>query len=140
MKKKLKSLPKLKEEIWHIFSRYIRLRDCLLATGSPYFGECISCGEPKPYRELDAGHFVPKHNNNYFSERGVHAQCRHCNSYLHGNQLGYRRGLVELYGEEITKELEVENQQIKKFTRQELEELKASLKERIKTMEVGNES
>ena len=125
------TVTKLKNEIVPIFNRYIRLRDCLATTGSPNWGECISCNETKPFFELDAGHFVPKHNGNLFSERGVHAQCRKCNRYLHGNQLGYRRGLVELYGEDVTLELEGENKQIKKFTPHELEGLLELYKKKL---------
>ena len=120
-----------------MFSLYIRTRDCLLTTDSPNWGECISCGETFEYHSLNAGHFVAKHNNNYFSERGVHAQCKHCNRYLHGNQLGYRRGLVELYGEEVVKELELENIPIKKFTISELEDLLNYYKEKLKEGENG---
>lgn len=130
-----KSISSLKKKAWGLFSRYIRLRDCLRTTGSPDFGECISCGETKPYSSLDAGHFVPKRANNYFSEKGVNGQCRHCNSFLHGNQLGYRRGLVELYGEDEVKELEIENLPVKKFAINEIEELIESLKEKIKELE-----
>lgn len=132
---KKKTVASIKNRIKPIFSRYIRLRDCLLTTGSPEYGECISCGDTFKYHRLDAGHFVPKHNNNYFSERGVHAQCRRCNSFQHGNQLGYRRGLILLYGEEITNELESENILIKKFTIGELEELEVELKEKIQALE-----
>ena len=71
---KKKTLAKAKKDAWAVFSPYIRLRDCLITTDSPDYGECISCGNTFEYRKLDAGHFVPKHSNNYFSERGVHAQ------------------------------------------------------------------
>lgn len=132
---KKKTLAKVKKATWTIFSRCTRLRDCLRTTGSLDYGECISCGNTFEYSKLDAGHFVPKHSNNYFSERGVHAQCRHCNSFLHGNQLGYRRGLIELYGEEVVRELEVENIPTKRFTIPELEEMKKDFKERIRRLE-----
>ncbi len=132
---KKKTVRKAKAKTWLVFSRYIRLRDCLKTTGSPDYGECISCGNPFEYNGLDAGHFVAKHNNNYFSQLGVHAQCRHCNRFLHGNQLGYRRGLVELYGEEMVEVLELENRPIKKFTIGELGELEAELKDKIKLLE-----
>ena len=132
---KKQTVSSLKKKVWAIFSQYIRLRDCLKTTGSPKYGECISCSKTYEFHRLDAGHFVPKRGANYFSEGGVNAQCRHCNSYLHGNQLGYRRGLVELYGEEVVKELEVENIPAKKFTISELRELEASLKEKIKLLE-----
>ena len=132
---KRETIGSLKKRIWPLFSRYIRLRDCLRTTGSPLWGECISCGQTFEYHDLDAGHFVPKRANNYFSEKGVHAQCKKCNRFQGGNQLGYRHALVELYGEEVTNELETENQPIKKFTVKELKELEASLKAKIKLLE-----
>ena len=132
---KKETIASVKNRIIPIFSRYIRLRDCLLTTGSPLWGECISCGHTFEYHDLDAGHFVPKRANNYFSEKGVNAQCKKCNRFQGGNQLGYRHALVELYGEEVTNELETENQPIKKFTVKELKELEASLKAKIKLLE-----
>ena len=81
---KKKTIRSMKEAVRPVFSRYVRLRDCLLTTGSLEFGECISCGRTKPFNELDAGHFIPKHNANYFSERGVNAQCQSCNRYHSG--------------------------------------------------------
>ena len=132
---KKKTVRKAKAKTWLVFSRYIRLRDCLKTTGSPEYGECISCGNTKSYHDLDAGHLVVKRANNYFSERGVNAQCQSCNRFKGGNQLGYRRGLLLLYGEEVVSELETENQPIKKFTIGELEELEAELKDKIKLLE-----
>jgi len=133
---KKKTVASLKRRIVPIFSEYIRKRDCLRTTGSLEYGDCISCNRASvPYHELDAGHFIPKHNANLFSERGVHAQCIKCNRYQGGNQLEYRRQIVKLYGEGADEELEAEARQIKKFTIQELEELEISLKERIKELE-----
>ena len=43
----------LKKAVWTIFSRYIRLRDCILTTGSTKYGECISSVN-KPF-ELTQG-------------------------------------------------------------------------------------
>jgi len=137
VKVKRQTISALKKAVWTIFSRYIRLRDCILTTGSTKYGECISCGENKPFGELDAGHFVPKHSNNYFSEMGVHAQCKKCNRFQGGNPLGYRRGLVELYGEDIASQLETENKPLKKFTIQELESLKKYYTDKTKELENG---
>ena len=132
---KKKTVAQLKRELKPIFSRYIRLRDCLRTTGSPDYGECISCDETKPFALLDAGHFVPKHNGNLFSERGVNAQCRKCNRYFGGNQLSYRRGIVERYGEGVDLELEEEARQIKKFTVSELKEMIGDYREKIRLLE-----
>ena len=138
-RKKRETLPSLRNKVWHLFSIYIRTRDCLMATGSPEYGECITCGEPLPFKELQAGHFVPKHSGNYFSERGVHTQCRTCNLFGKDGQAAgmpheYRRQMVRMYGEDVTCELEQESRKVKKFTLQELEELKVSLQEKIKQL------
>ncbi len=134
---KKKTVAKVKKDVWVVFSKYIRMRDCLKTTGSLDYGECISCGVTKPIRLLDAGHFVPKRSNNYFSQLGVNAQCQSCNRFHGGNQLGYRRGLVELYGEEMVKILELENMPIKKFTIPELKELEQDLLANIQLLEEG---
>ena len=86
-KAKRPTLSSMKEKVWLVFSPYIRLRDCLKTTGSIDWGECISCSETKPYSDLDAGHFVAKRGNNYFSEKGVHAQCQSCNRFKGGTRL-----------------------------------------------------
>ena len=127
MTAKVKSKAKLKAQVWDLFSRYIRLRDCLLTTGSPEYGECFTCDNPPQHRfeDLDAGHFISgRHNGNLFSEKGCHAQCRRCNRFLHGNQLEYRRQIIKLYGEGYDEILEAEARQVKKFTIQELLDLK----------------
>jgi len=55
---------------------------------------------------------------------------------LGGNPHAYRRRIVKLYGEDVAMELEAEAKQIKKFIVSELEELRESLKQRIKELEV----
>lgn len=139
-KPKSKSLANVKKATWAIFSRYIRLRDCLQTTGSKECGECLTCGETRIFTKLQAGHFIPKHSGNYFSERGVHAQCRDCNIYGKKGQAAgmpheYRRQLVKMYGEEVTNELEREPSKVKKYTVEELEELQQDLKEKIRILD-----
>ena len=138
--KKPKSKAKLKTAVWDIFSKYIRMRDCLGTTGSVAYGECFTCDEPPQheFKDLDAGHFISgRHNANLFSEKGCHAQCRRCNRFLHGNQLEYRRQIIRLYGKGYDEILEAEARRIKKFTVVELEDIKKYYTEKIKEMEVS---
>ena len=129
---KKKSIRKLKAQVWVIFSKYIKMRDCLLATGSPEYGECFTCDFSGHISGLQAGHFIPgRHNAYLFSEKGVHTQCVTCNLWLGGNPHEYRRQMVKLYGEDVTMELEVEARQDKKFTISELEELKEILRQKV---------
>jgi len=130
-----KTIKGLKEELWKIFSKYIKIRDCLIATGSPEQGECFTCNETGHILKFQAGHFISgRHNAYLFSERGVHTQCVKCNLTLGGNPHEYRRQMVKLYGEEMTMQLEEEAKQIKKFTISELEELIEYYKQKTKEL------
>lgn len=132
MKAKNPTVASLKKEVWSLFSKYIRIRDCLFTTGSREYGRCITCGEQFPFVQLQAGHFIAgRHNANLFSERGTHAQCKRCNIIEHGRPLEYRRQIIKLYGDGADLELEAEARQVKKFTIQELEEMKADLQKKI---------
>lgn len=136
MAMKKKSIKTLKAKVVVAHSRYIRLRDCLETTGSPEWGECVTCGATKSFDELDAGHFIQgRHNANLFSERGCHAQCRTCNRFKNGMMLEYRRQIVEMYGEGADLELEAEAKKIKKFTIPELEGLIEYYRQKIKEVE-----
>lgn len=100
--------PNLKDKLWKIFSEYIRLRD---ADWNGY-AYCISCGKTAFWKDLDAGHFISKNSGDYFYflEDNVNAQCPHCNRFLHGNLLNYRRGLICKIGEEEVDKLEYQSQ------------------------------
>lgn len=133
---KKKTVSSVKKKAWPLFSKYIRMRDCLETTGLIDYGKCITCQKTIPRTLLQAGHFIAgRHNANLFSERGTHAQCYNCNINLHGNTLEYRRKIIELYGDGADEELEAENKKDKKFTINELEELIESLKVKIKELE-----
>lgn len=131
-----RTLRTLKGLAWRIFSRYIRLRDCLFTTGTTAEGRCVTCGFLFSFAQLQAGHFVSgRHNANLFSEEGVHAQCRLCNIVKKGNQLQYRRAIVNLYGDGYDLVLEAEAKQIKKFTPQDLLDLIEHYKKEIAKLE-----
>ena len=131
-----KTVDKVKKDVWVVFSRYIRMRDCLLTTGCTSWGLCITCSKRYHFKLLQAGHFISgRHNSNLFSEKGTHAQCYNCNLNLKGNTLIYRRKIIELYGKGVDEDLEEIDKQIKKFTIPDLKELEASLLEKLKILE-----
>lgn len=113
---KLKPLPKLMKDAQQVFNKYIRTRDEGLA--------CISCGSDKANQ---AGHWISVKQSSTlrYHEWNVNLQCAGCNLYLHGNQVMYRMGLVNKIGEKAVAELEsiYTNQRLKKWTRDELEEI-----------------
>tara|TARA_R110000868_G_scaffold161129_4_gene391085 strand:+ start:189 stop:716 length:528 start_codon:yes stop_codon:yes gene_type:complete len=110
-----------------VFNKYIRLRDA--------GNVCISC-EKKPLK-TNAGHFYNANNhwNVRFNELNVHLQCEHCNTYLSGNLINYRENLLKKIGEEEFHLLSVEAKKTRKFTAQELKEIIATYKQKIKELE-----
>jgi hypothetical protein len=113
------SVSKLKKKAWDLFSKWIRSQDA-----EKGMNMCITCGVWKPWKELQAGHFIPgRHNSILFDERGVHPQCYHCNVGLKGNPRSYDRYMRTMYGEKVIEELETLDQQIKNFKPYELEEI-----------------
>lgn len=114
-----------KKKAWEAFSQYIRLRDCIGATGGTDYGRCITCERPYERKQLQGGHFIPGHGNSvYFDERNVHAQCYSCNMYKGGNVLIYRDKMLEMYGQDVIDELRRLDKQTRKFTVDELKELR----------------
>ena len=98
-----------KDKAWKAFSKYIRLRDCLKTTKSIDFGTCYTCDVVKPFKLLDAGHFIGGRSNSVlFDERGVNAQCKRCNKWLKGNPVIYEVKLIKEFGQELVDELKEE--------------------------------
>ena len=136
-KPKHKSSTKLKKKCWEIFSRYIRMRDSIRTHGSITDGKCVTCGKLLPWKQMDAGHFIPRYyGTTLFDERNVHLQCKHCNSG-DGEILKHRRAVVNLHGEGADVELE-EKAGTKQWGIRELEEMIEYYGERIKQFEQGN--
>lgn len=135
-KPKKKTISKTKKETWVVFSKYIRMRDCLRTTGCASWGLCITCEKRYHIKMLQAGHFIPgRHNANLFNEKGCHAQCYNCNINLRGNTLVYRRKIIELYGEGWDEVLEERARQTVKYSVKDLEEKKEEYQTLIKEME-----
>jgi hypothetical protein len=88
--------------LWKWFSLYIRLRDCEHG-GMSY---CRSCGTPKHFRELQAGHYISRAKQaTKYDEQNVHSQCVRCNMHLNGNQSGMWNHIVKTFGEKMPNEL-----------------------------------
>lgn len=119
----------LKRKLDKEFSRYIRLRDMI--PGTTVF-RCISCGLIKPITQADCGHYINRqHTATRFSEMNCNAQCRSCNRFDEGNMQGYRRGLVQKYGETRVVMLEAMKKETRKYAAFEYEALIAHYKAEV---------
>lgn len=100
-----KSLQALKKDLDKVFNEFIRLRDQVNG-----MFKCISCGLIKSTHQMHAGHFHSAGHNEAvrWNEWNVNGQCEHCNTFLHGNLLMYREGVLKKYGEGVLNDLEIQ--------------------------------
>ena len=121
-----------KKRAWKAFSQYIRMK----AADHTGYAQCVTCGVNKPWQEMDAGHFIPKSRGSaiYLVEENVHVQCKGCNMCEGGKFEWYYPYMVEMYGEEGIEELRQLSRTTKHFTVQELLEIEAEYKKKVKEL------
>lgn len=122
-KEKIKSRSDWMREAQIAFNSYIRARDKDLP--------CISSGVMQA--TWDAGHYrsVGSSPALRFNELNVHKQSVHDNQHLHGNLIEYRKRLIERIGIDKVEWLEGPHEP-KKYTIQDLKEIKSLYKQKLK--------
>jgi hypothetical protein len=101
LKDKLKTLSQYEADAKKSFQKWVRMRDKDLP--------CISCGNLNT-TDWAGGHFYSAgmYSGLMFDERNCHKQCNsHCNKFLSGNLLEYRKGLINRYGNEFVQKLDL---------------------------------
>lgn len=116
--KALETRPQLVKKAQTAFNAFVRARDA----GKP----CISCDKPlgtEP-NTYDAGHYrsVGSAPHMRFVEDNAAGQCKHCNNYLGGNHVEYRKRLIDRIGLRRVEQIESDNT-VRKYTREALEEI-----------------
>ena len=111
------TIPKLTAKAQKVFNAYIRKRD----SENGYF-TCISCGETKDTTLMDCGHFAPQKGGSAlrFDEYNCNGECKKCNGFDQFHLIGYRKGIINKYGEGILIYLEQNARLVKKWSRTEL--------------------
>ena len=127
LKEKIKTKGKWLQEAQQEFNKYIRKRD----EGNP----CISCGRSTGCK-VNAGHYrsVGACPELRFEEDNVHLQCEHCNCFRSGNAIDYRIGLIRKIGVERVEWLEGPHEP-KKYTVEQIKEIKEAYRRKLKTVE-----
>jgi hypothetical protein len=114
----MQTKPQLVKKAQTAFNAYIRARDA----GKP----CISCDKPLDggANTFDAGHYrsVGSAPHMRFVEDNVHGQCKHCNNWLAGNHVEYRKRLLDRIGERQLELLETDGT-LRKYTKEALIEI-----------------
>jgi len=127
--KAMETYPQLVKKAQTAFNSFIRQRDL----GKP----CISCGRPlstEPNTH-DAGHYrsVGSAPHMRFVESNTNSQCRHCNNYLGGNHVEYRKGLIARIGLKEVERIE-SDQTLRKYTKEALIEIARHYKSEAKRL------
>ena len=123
-KENLQTVQELLKVAQVVFNKWIRQRDK---------GElCISC--QKPPKKENCGHYFSSggHKNVTFNEDNCHLQCEYCNTYLHGNLLNYQIEIQKKIGADRLILLHEEAHKTRKFSRDELHEIIAKYKKKLK--------
>lgn len=131
-KEKKRALSTSKNKAWREFSRFIRLRDCIMTTRDTDAGVCITCGKLISYGSSQAGHFIAGRTNAVlFNEDIVHLQCYSCNVCNHGEQLEYYYAMQKLgYTEDEIIKMRQLRYTALKYTAEDYEEIAEKYKEK----------
>lgn len=123
----------LKKKLWKLTSELVR-REHADHVG---YASCVTCGTTKHYKELQAGHFIPKKKGNsiYFERSNIHPQCYQCNINLGSNGPEYFRYMQKRYGDdEIERLRELAKTQVK-FTVSDYEEMIEEVEKELNSLE-----
>ena len=111
MKKKPKTVSKLKHEADAIFSKYIRNK-----YAKDGYISCVTCGLSKPITEMQAGHYISRSCNALrFDERNVFPQCYGCNVGRGGNYPKFTIYLLQRFGQDHLTQLDEDSKILKQF-------------------------
>lgn len=121
----LKPRSKWLAEAQQAFNAWVRMRD--------EFRGCISCGTNNG--KMNAGHYrsVGSCPELRFESDNVHKQCERCNTFLHGNLLGYRAGLRGRVNDDRVEWLEGPHP-AKKYTIDELRVMRDDYRKKAKEL------
>lgn len=129
---KTKTITSLRNKLWKLTSLYVRLR------GSDFDDNCscVTCGHTRHYKEMQAGHFIPKAQGNAtaWDLRNIHPQCYRCNINLGGNGAEYFPFMLKTYGSEVVDELRQLSNTSRKISRVQYEEMIEHLQQKLQEL------
>ena len=122
-------LSTLKAKLWRLVSEYVRRKDA----NSDGLVECVTCGKWSHWKDVHAGHFLPKKKGSavYFNMENIHPQCPYCNVWQRGNLHAYYDYMLREYGQHKIDWLKQISRHPLKITRVEYEKMISDMKERL---------
>ena len=129
-----KSVSKLDEDLWKVFSEYIRRRDAIKFSGGDR-AKCITCSHVNHWKMMDCGHGISRrHLATKFDEKNNHIQCKGCNGLKSGKQFEYMLQVDRMYGKGTAELLLHKSRSLCKWMGFEYEEKIELYKQKIKDL------
>lgn len=101
--------------------------------------KCVTCGVSKHYKEMQGGHFISRrYTGTKIIEENVNPQCYGCNGPKAKDgtvTIAYTLYMTDMYGREYVDELQKIKHVPKKYTRDEIADIKKEFRDRIKVLE-----
>jgi hypothetical protein len=111
--------------LWKLTSEFVRRKAQ---------GKCFTCSSIRPWKEMDAGHFIDRSvcgADLYFDLVNVQCQCTSCNRHKSGNKDIFALHLEEKFGKGVIQQLFVQKQLVRKWTdetyKEKITEMKLNL-------------
>lgn len=103
-----------------LVSRYVRLS----YANDLGIVECFTCGKKMYWKEAQNGHFHSRrHNAIRFDLKNCYPQCPICNCFEDGNHDVFEKRLINKFGPDIVKYLDLKKNEVKNWKEWELREL-----------------
>lgn len=119
-----------KKAAWGWLSLWIRRK----AADENGYVKCVTCGAMKHWKEIHAGHFIPKKRglSVYFVEKNIHPQCVSCNMWNGGMLIEYTRFMELTYGKDCVDRLLELSKTKKPMRLADYEEIETEYRDRCK--------
>lgn len=124
---KKKTIAGLVDEAAVILQRIVRKK----AADENGYCKCVTCGKVDHWKKMHGGHFIPRgHTIHKLLEENIHPQCVSCNTFrAESAKVNYWIYMADTYGEDFVRELVHTKNDVCKYTRPEIMEKIAELKE-----------
>lgn len=130
---KPKTIPKEAEAVATLLQKLVRMK----AADDDGYCQCVTCGVNRKWNDgMQGGHFISRtYTATKLIEENIHPQCHTCNGPNAKNgfiQTRYTLYMTDMYGRDFVDELVRIKGNTKKWTRDQLADLKADILERIR--------
>ena len=132
VRRKTKTIAKLVDDAAVLLQKLVRMK----AADDNGWCMCVTCGGYKHWKEMQGGHFISRrYTATKLLEKNIHPQCPGCNGPRAKDGIvtvEYTNYMTDTYGREFVDELLIIKNTTKKYARDEIAQVSAEFKERIK--------